>query len=228
MKKYMIGFFSVLFLITGCLIAGYQVSYNNLLEKEKAIELTKNEKNDSIQTRRSSAKGESVSDDAYYLKELHGYVAVYLQDGTTLYETTSLSVNNLPDEEEQAAKPIAVIGVVEGDTHDIGKNLVKIMMETAGFEMHDLGRDVPAEEFVNQAEALKAQLVCISTLMTTTMSGMEDIIELLKERGIRDNVKVMVGGSPVSKKYANDIGADGYSVNAVEAVRVAKELLNIA
>ena len=125
----------------------------------------------------------------------------------------------LPDEEEQAAKPVAVIGVVEGDTHDIGKNLVKIMMETAGFEMHDL---------VNQAEALKAQLVCISTLMTTTMSGMEDIIELLKERGIRDNVKVMVGGSPVSKKYANDIGADGYSVNAVEAVRVAKELLNIA
>ena len=134
----------------------------------------------------------------------------------------------LPDEEEQAAKPVAVIGVVEGDTHDIGKNLVKIMMETAGFEMHDLGRDVPAEEFVNQAEALKAQLVCISTLMTTTMSGMEDIIGLLKERGIRENVKVMVGGSPVSKKYADDIGADGYSVNAVEAVRVAKELLDIA
>ena len=95
MKKYMIGFFSVLFLITGCLIAGYQVSYNNLLE---------NEKNDSIQTRRSSAKGESVSDDAYYLKELHGYVAVYLQDGTTLYETTSLSVNNLPDEVQQDLK----------------------------------------------------------------------------------------------------------------------------
>ena len=134
----------------------------------------------------------------------------------------------LPDEEEQAAKPVAVIGVVEGDTHDIGKNLVKIMMETAGFEMHDLGRDVPAEEFVNQAEALKAQLVCISTLMTTTMSGMEEIIKLLKERGIRDNVKVMVGGSPVSKKYADDIGADGYSVNAVEAVRVAKELVDIA
>ena len=93
MKKYMIGFFSVLFLITGCLIAGYQVSYNNLLKKEKAIELTKNEKNDSIQTRRSSAKGESVSDDAYYLK-----------DGTTLYETTSLSVNNLPDEVQQDLK----------------------------------------------------------------------------------------------------------------------------
>ena len=99
MKKYMIGFFSVLFLITGCLIAGYQVSYNNLLEKEKAIELTKNEKNDSIQTRRSSAKGESVSDDAYYLKELHGYLAVYLQDGTT-----RLSVNNLPDEVQQDLK----------------------------------------------------------------------------------------------------------------------------
>ena len=125
-------------------------------------------------------------------------------------------------------KKKAVIGVVEGDTHDIGKNLVKIMMETAGFEMHDLGRDVPAEEFVNQAEALKAQLVCISTLMTTTMSGMEEIIKLLKERGIRDNVKVMVGGSPISKKFADDIGAEGYSVNAVEAVKVAKELTGIA
>ena len=102
-KKYMIGIFSVYLLITGCLIAGYQVSYNNLLEKEKAIELTKMKKY-SIQTRRSSAKGESVSDDAYYLKELHGYVAVYLQDGTTLYETTSLSVNNLPDEVQQDLK----------------------------------------------------------------------------------------------------------------------------
>lgn len=134
----------------------------------------------------------------------------------------------LPEEEEGNAKPVAVIGVVEGDTHDIGKNLVKIMLETAGFEMHDLGRDVPVEEFVNQAEELHAQLVCISTLMTTTMGGMKEIIDLLKERGLRESVKVMVGGSPVSKKYADEIGADGYSVNAVEAVRVAKELLNIA
>lgn len=134
----------------------------------------------------------------------------------------------LPEEKEENAKPVAVIGVVEGDTHDIGKNLVKIMLETAGFEMHDLGRDVPVEEFVNQAEELHAQLVCISTLMTTTMGGMKDIIDLLKERGLREKVKVMVGGSPVSKKYADEIGADGYSVNAVEAVRVAKELLNIA
>ena len=132
----------------------------------------------------------------------------------------------LPDEEEQAAKPIAVIGVVEGDTHDIGKNLVKIMMETAGFEMHDLGRDVPAEEFVNQAEALKAQLVCISTLMTTTMMRMKDVVELAKEKGC--TAKIVIGGAAITESFSDEIGADGYSVNAVEAVRVAKELLNIA
>ena len=107
-------------------------------------------------------------------------------------------------------KVTGIIGVVEGDTHDIGKNLVKIMLETAGFNMIDLGRDVPA------------------TLMTTTMGGMETVVGLLKEAGLRDKVKVMIGGGPISQKYADKIGADGYSQNAVEAVKLAKRLLNIA
>lgn len=125
-------------------------------------------------------------------------------------------------------KKKAVIGVVEGDTHDIGKNLVKIMLETAGFEMYDLGRDVPLDQFIEKAKEVNADLICISTLMTTTMGGMQTIIEKLKEQGIRDQFKVMVGGSPISRKFADDIGADGYSVNAVEAVKVAKELAGIA
>ena len=131
---------------------------------------------------------------------------------------------HLPKEND-SKKIKGVIGVVEGDTHDIGKNLVRIMFETAGFEMYDLGRDVPLRDFVEKVKETNASHLCMSTLMTTTMGGMEKIINMLKEEGIRNKVTVMVGGSPISQKYANDIGADGYSSNAVEAVRVAKELL---
>ncbi len=132
----------------------------------------------------------------------------------------------LPEEDDKAKKK-GVIGVVEGDTHDIGKNIVKIMLETAGFEMIDLGRDVELQRFVDTAKEQKADLVCMSTLMTTTMGGMQTVIELLKEAGIRDEVKVMIGGGPISQKFADKIGADGYSQNAVEAVKLAKRLLNI-
>ena len=122
-------------------------------------------------------------------------------------------------------KVTGVIGVVEGDTHDIGKNLVKIMLETAGFHMIDLGRDVPLAKFVETAKEENADFVCLSTLMTTTMGGMETVIRLLTEAGLRDRVKVMIGGGPISQKYADRIGADGYSQNAVEAVKLAKRLL---
>lgn len=125
-------------------------------------------------------------------------------------------------------KITGVIGVVEGDTHDIGKNLVRIMLETAGFHMIDLGRDVPLAKFVETAKEENADFVCMSTLMTTTMGGMETVIRLLEEEGLRDKVKVMIGGGPISQKYADKIGADGYSQNAVEAVKLAKRLLNVA
>lgn len=133
----------------------------------------------------------------------------------------------LPAEEGETRKK-GVIGVVEGDTHDIGKNLVKIMLETAGFDMIDLGRDVPLQKFVDTAKEEGAEFICMSTLMTTTMGGMETVIHLLEERGLRDKVKVMIGGGPISQKYADKIGADGYSQNAVEAVKLAKRLLDIA
>lgn len=121
-----------------------------------------------------------------------------------------------------------IIGVVEGDTHDIGKNLVKIMMETAGFEMIDLGRDVPLQKFVDTAKREHAQFIGMSTLMTTTMGGMETVIRMLEEEGIRSQVKVIIGGGPISQKFADKIGADGYSPNAAAAVRLVKKLLDIA
>lgn len=118
-----------------------------------------------------------------------------------------------------------VIGVIEGDTHDIGKNLVKIMLETAGFEVIDLGRDVPAREFVDRAKSVGADFIGISTLMTTTMDGIREVISLLEQEQIRDQFKVMVGGGPISQGFADRIGADGYAVNAAEAVRLARKLL---
>jgi len=118
-----------------------------------------------------------------------------------------------------------VIGVIEGDTHDIGKNMVRIMFETGGFKVIDLGRDVPPQRFVDTAREVKADIIALSTLMTTTMEGMGTVVRLLDEANIRDGIKVMVGGGPISPGFAKRIGADGYAVNAAEAVKVARELV---
>lgn len=119
----------------------------------------------------------------------------------------------------------AVIGVIQGDTHDIGKNLVRIMLEASGFEIIDLGRDVAPQTFVDKAVENDSELILISSLMTTTMDGMAEVVKILKERGIRENYKVAVGGGPISQAFANNIGADGYSKNAADAVRLCQTLL---
>ena len=129
------------------------------------------------------------------------------------------------EQNDSDEKRKVVIGVVEGDTHDIGKNLVRIMLEAAGYEMYDLGRDVKLESFVEKAKEVGADVVAMSTLMSTTMPGMGKVVDMLKEAGIRDNVKVIIGGAPLSWAYAKKIGADGYSDNAVEAVRLVEDLL---
>lgn len=122
------------------------------------------------------------------------------------------------------AKKKIVIGVIQGDTHDIGKNLVKILTEAGGYEIIDLGRDVPPETFVETAIEKEADVIAISTLMTTTMKGMSKTIDLLIEKGIRDRFKVIIGGGPVSQRYADQIGADGYSKDASKAVRLLESL----
>ncbi|QRN85295.1 corrinoid protein [Clostridia bacterium] len=124
-------------------------------------------------------------------------------------------------------KPVgkAVIGTAKGDLHDIGKNLVKLMMTSAGFEMIDLGTDVSDEDFVTAVKENGADILMISALLTTTMTYQKLIIESLEKSGLRDQVKVMVGGAPVSQEFADDVGADGFAVDAVAAVKVAKKLL---
>jgi len=119
-----------------------------------------------------------------------------------------------------------VIGVVEGDNHDIGKNLVKLMLEVANFDIYDLGRDVPPAKFVSKVKEVAADIVCLSTLMSTTMDRMADVIELLKKEGLREQVLVMIGGESISQAFADRIGADVYSENAIGAVKAAKRLLS--
>jgi 5-methyltetrahydrofolate--homocysteine methyltransferase len=118
-----------------------------------------------------------------------------------------------------------VIGTVAGDLHDIGKNLVRMMMEGAGFEVIDLGVSVPPEKFVETAISKGAQLIGMSALLTTTMPSMKTTIEALAKAGLRDRVKVLVGGAPVTANFANSIGADAYAPDAVSAVDMARELI---
>ena len=118
-----------------------------------------------------------------------------------------------------------VIGTVKGDLHDIGKNLVASMLEGCGFEVINIGIDVTCDKFVEAVKENKADILCMSALLTTTMTYMQDVIRALEEAGIRDQVKVMIGGAPVSQGFADEIGADGYSDNANTAVAVAKVLM---
>ena len=118
-----------------------------------------------------------------------------------------------------------VLGTVEGDLHNLGKNLVAVMLRTAGFDVIDLGVNVPVQRFIEEAKKHNAQIVGLSALLTTTMVEQKKFIETLKEEGLRERFKVMVGGAPISEKWANDIGADGYARNAGEAVILAKKLL---
>jgi len=119
---------------------------------------------------------------------------------------------------------VVAIGTVKGDLHDIGKNLVAMMLEGAGFEVHDLGVDVPAEKFIEEVQG-GADIIAMSALLTTTMPSMADTINAAKEAGVRDSAKVMIGGAPVTQNYADEIGADGYAPDAASAVDTARELV---
>ncbi len=121
-----------------------------------------------------------------------------------------------------------IVGTVAGDLHDIGKNLVGMMLEGAGFEVIDLGTDVTAEKFVQAAREQNADLIGMSALLTTTMPSMQATVEALTEAGLRDKVKILVGGAPVTQGFADKIGADGYAPDASSATRKARELVSAA
>lgn len=129
---------------------------------------------------------------------------------------------------ESGVEPIArlALGTVKGDLHDIGKNLVAMMLEGAGFEIIDLGVDVAPEKYIAAIKEKQVKVIGMSALLTTTMLNMKTTIEALKSNGLRDSVKVIIGGAPVTQTYADEIGADGYAADAATAVGVVKQLLN--
>jgi 5-methyltetrahydrofolate--homocysteine methyltransferase len=123
---------------------------------------------------------------------------------------------------DSKAAGIVVIGTVQGDIHDIGKNLVAMMLEGAGFEVADVGIDVPPEDFVKAVEEKKPQVVGLSALLTNTMPAVKMTIDALQEAGLRDQVKIMIGGAPVTQEFADEVGADGYASDAAGAVNIAR------
>ena len=162
--------------------------------------------------------GEKFKNNEYYVPEVL-IAARAMHKGMALLEPLIV---------QSGIKPIAklAIGTVKGDLHDIGKNLVVMMWKGAGFEVEDLGIDVPPEKFI-EAVNNGAQVVGMSALLTTTMVSMKEAIEKIKEAGVRDKVKIIIGGAPVTQEYANEIGADDYAPDAASGVDKVKQLLGI-
>jgi 5-methyltetrahydrofolate--homocysteine methyltransferase len=124
-------------------------------------------------------------------------------------------------------KATVIVGTVKGDLHDIGKNLVVMMLKGAGFRVVDVGIDVPAKAFIDKAESVNASLIAMSSLLTTSMPSMKVTIDMLRQRGLSDKIKTVIGGAPVTQDYATQIGADGYAQDASSAVDKARELLGL-
>jgi len=125
----------------------------------------------------------------------------------------------------QKSSGTVVMGTVKGDIHKIGKDIVVLLLKTRGFDVIDLGEDIPASEFLKAAQKHNADIIGLSALLNTTMPAQQDVINLFKEQGIRDNYAILVGGAPVSQKWADEIGADGYAKTAEDAVKLSLELM---
>jgi 5-methyltetrahydrofolate--homocysteine methyltransferase len=153
------------------------------------------------------------------------YVPEMLVSARAMNATVAVLKPRLVEHAVQSSGTVA-IGTVQGDLHDIGKNLVAMMLEGSGFDVVDLGTDVPPERFVDAIRA-GADVVAMSALLTTTMTSMQDVVEAITMAGLRDQVRIIVGGAPITAKYAAQIGADGYAPDASKAVRKVRELLTV-
>ena len=159
-----------------------------------------------------------------FAKEEYALPQVLLSAGA-MQDAMDVLDPHIPRQDVKEKMGVVVIGTVQGDIHEIGKRIVGTMLEVYGFEVHDLGADVPIEKFIEKAKELKADIVATSALMTTTMMSQKKLEEALQEAGLRDKVKTMVGGAAVTKEWADSIGANGYGQDVTEAVDAAKELV---
>lgn len=167
----------------------------------------------------------ALSEGMLRVTELFENEEYYVSEVIVCADTLNAAIEHLQRKSEKKIEsdgPTIVIGVVEGDLHEIGKNIVKIMFGAAGFNVIDLGQNVKAEEFIKKAEENNADFICLSTMMTTTMPNMQEVVKL---NNIKHKPLILIGGGPVSDEFRKEINADGYSKNAVEAVELVKELM---
>ena len=162
--------------------------------------------------------GDKFSRMEYYLPEL-------IRCADAMKAAMDLLEPHLGKSQGGAVRGSVVIGTIQGDLHDLGKNIVKTMLQAAGLKVHDLGCDVQVRTYIDKAEELDADVIAASAILTTTMAYMPDLVSLLTDMNLRDRFKVMVGGAPVTPEYAEQAGTDGYGENAADAVETAKALV---
>lgn len=164
--------------------------------------------------------GQLYEDEEYFLPDL--VCSADAMKGAL--EVMDEAMKNDPDAQKAASAKVALV-TVQGDVHDIGKTIVGAMMTASGYEVYDLGADIPNEDVIEKVKEIKPDILGMSALLTTTMEEQGRIIEMLKEEGMRDDIKVIIGGAPVNQAWADKIKADGYSDNAIAAVKLAQTLL---
>jgi trimethylamine corrinoid protein len=197
------------------------------LDKEKAIQLAKKAINEDIELLDVIEKGfgEGIRRIGDLWDEGEFFLPELMLGGTIMQEAMNLLLPHLKVGSENISLGKVVIATIEGDIHSIGKTIVGTMLSANGFDVYDLGADVPAEKIIKMAVEKNADIIGVSALLTTTMIGQKKIIEILENRNIRDKFKVILGGAPVTNTWVNECKADGFAGSAIEAVKLVKSLL---
>ena len=197
------------------------------LDKEKAIQLAKKAIDEDIELLDVIEKGfgEGIRRIGDLWDEGEFFLPELMLGGTIMQEAMNLLLPHLKAGSENISRGRVVIATIEGDIHSIGKTIVGTMLSANGFDVYDLGADVPAEEIIKVAVEKNADIIGVSALLTTTMIGQKKIIEILENRNIRDKFKVILGGAPVTNTWVNECRADGFAGSAIEAVKLVKNLL---
>jgi len=198
------------------------------LDKDKAIELANKAVDEKLNLLEVIEKGygDGIRRIGDLWEEGEFFLPELMLGGNIMQESMNILLPSLKERGTSASQGVVVIATIEGDIHSIGKTIVGTMLSANGFDVYDLGADVPAEKIIETAVDKNADVIGVSALLTTTMFGQKKIIDLLEERGIRDKFKVIIGGAPVTKEWAEKCKADGFSGNAIAAVKLVKNLLN--
>jgi len=196
------------------------------LDQEKALELAKRAITDDLNlldvVEHGFGAGIRKIGDLWDEGEI--FLPELMLGGKIMQEAMEILLPHLKEHSETFNRGTVVIATIEGDIHSIGKTIVGTMLSANGYDVHDLGADVPAEKIVDEAIKVHANIIGVSALLTTTMTGQKRVVEILKERNLRSQFKVILGGAPVSRKWVEECGADGYADSAVDAVKLVKEL----